>query len=249
MKATGQKSNVYCVLGMHRSGTSCLAGIIKASGVEFGDVVTSAPHNKKGNQENLEIRAVNDEVLAENGGTWDNPVDVVTWTEEQAGRRDRIIAQFESLGAARWAFKDPRTVFTLPFWRDGISALKLIGSVRHPVLVAKSLAARDHIALPQGLMLWERYNRRILEEWRHAPFSIIRFDQPQELYLAAVSRVLEEIRCEKKDLSFFDLALVHESSDGGEQLPLAPRAREVWDALAAIAGSRNPAAVLAGSQR
>ena len=210
-------------------------------------MVTFADYNRKGNQENLEIRALNDAVLEANGGAWDNPVNVLTWTEAQARQRDRIVAQFEALGAARWGFKDPRTVVTLPFWRDRIPTLKLIGTVRHPVLVAKSLAASNAPGLPtaRGLLLWEQYNRRILDEWHRAPFSIIRFDQPKELYLASVSRMLEENLREKQDLSFFEPDLVHEFSNDADDLLIPERARKVWDALQAIAGRGHPVGSLA----
>ena len=43
------------ILGMHRSGTSCLAGCLEELGLHLGTVITSAPHNKKGNRENPEL--------------------------------------------------------------------------------------------------------------------------------------------------------------------------------------------------
>ena len=43
------------ILGMHRSGTSCLTGCLKEYGLHLGDVSESNKHNKKGNQENKEV--------------------------------------------------------------------------------------------------------------------------------------------------------------------------------------------------
>ena len=67
------KSKVIAVLGMHRSGTSCLTGLLEDSGVYLGNVSKKNPHNLKGNQENLRIIHLHDAVLSDNGATWDNP--------------------------------------------------------------------------------------------------------------------------------------------------------------------------------
>jgi len=41
------------ILGMHRSGTSCLAGCLQAAGLISGEVNIQAMYNAKGNRENL----------------------------------------------------------------------------------------------------------------------------------------------------------------------------------------------------
>ncbi len=61
------------ILGMHRSGTSCLAGSLQQAGLYLGEVVEQAPHKKRGNRESLVIRSLNDRLLEENGGAWDSP--------------------------------------------------------------------------------------------------------------------------------------------------------------------------------
>lgn len=78
-------SCVVMVLGMHRSGTSCLTGLLQQTGLELGDVVTEAPHNKKGNRENLDIMRLNDDVLAHSRGSWDRPQKL------SAGRRNKCV--------------------------------------------------------------------------------------------------------------------------------------------------------------
>ena len=40
------------IVGMHRSGTSCLAGCLEDLGLTLGKVNRAAPHNLKGNNEN-----------------------------------------------------------------------------------------------------------------------------------------------------------------------------------------------------
>ena len=90
------------VLGMHRSGTSCLTGILQGCGVELGEVFTCNPHNQRGNRENARIMILNDAILAHNGGAWNDPVDVQNWTAEHIIERDEIINELASGGAKHW---------------------------------------------------------------------------------------------------------------------------------------------------
>ena len=47
-----RSGHAILMLGMHRSGTSCLTGIMQALGVHLGEVFTESTWNKKGNREN-----------------------------------------------------------------------------------------------------------------------------------------------------------------------------------------------------
>ena len=66
-------ANSICVLGMHRSGTSCLTGILQNFGVELGEVFTENPHNKRGNRENSRIVFLNEALLTYNDAAWNKP--------------------------------------------------------------------------------------------------------------------------------------------------------------------------------
>jgi hypothetical protein len=60
------------VLGMHRSGTSCLVQILRACGMHFGDADQApAADNMQGFGESPEVVAINDLILARSGGAWD----------------------------------------------------------------------------------------------------------------------------------------------------------------------------------
>ena len=61
------------MLGMHRSGTSVLAGSLHEAGLALNDVVTQAPHNRKGNRESRAIMFMQEDLLKCNGGAWDDP--------------------------------------------------------------------------------------------------------------------------------------------------------------------------------
>ena len=88
------KSRVICVLGMHRSGTSCLAGTLQEAGVFLGDVVTRAPHNLKGNRENMRIMSLHDNLLKRTGGTWDEPPPEVHWQPRHRSEQRDILREY-----------------------------------------------------------------------------------------------------------------------------------------------------------
>ena len=102
---------VIAILGMHRAGTSSLAGSLEAAGLFLGDVHGRGQWNQKGNRESRFLMKLHEDVLKANGGNWHRPPASVTWLPEHEARRDRYIRQ--RLGRPAWGFKDPRTTFTL----------------------------------------------------------------------------------------------------------------------------------------
>ena len=200
-----------CVLGMHRSGTSCLTGIMQGLGVELGEVFTENLHNRRGNRENGRIVFLNDHLLNSHGGAWNNPVVTTSWTAEQAQERDAIVAELSNRGAAYWGFKDPRALFTLPFWLEAIDQPKFIGTFRHPQRVALSLNKRDDSPLEAGWELWRRYNERLLELADEYGFALVDFDADDATYLDSVIRQLVALGLDpdkaEQGRQFFDPAL------------------------------------------
>jgi hypothetical protein len=173
---------------MHRSGTSCLTGILQRFDVELGEVFTENPHNKRGNRENAGIMELNNDVLAHNGGAWDKPVKVTLWTEEHVQRRDTIINAIRPAATELfWGFKDPRTLLALPFWLASGVAPRFIGTFRHPACVALSLQARNRMPISESLNLWLEYNTRLIALWELKPFPLVDFDLPSEQYLHSVT--------------------------------------------------------------
>lgn len=166
------------VIGMHRSGTSCLAGCLEDLGLSLGDVVTSAPHNKKGNRENPRFWPVHDAVLARVGASWDHPPsEPVAWTAQERADLKAVLADYDTLPRP-WGFKDPRATVLLDGWFEVLPDLRLIGSIRHPVAVAGSLTARNGYDQSRGLGIWASYNRALLR-WRdQAAFDVMDFDAP-----------------------------------------------------------------------
>lgn len=166
------------VIGMHRSGTSCLAGCLEDLGLHLGAVNTAAPHNKKGNRENPRFWPVHDAVLARVGAAWDAPPEnPVAWTSSEIAALKSILADYDDLPTP-WGFKDPRATLLLDGWFEALPDLRLIASIRHPLAVAGSLAARNAFEQERSLSIWAGYNTAVLR-WRDlTTFQIIDYDAP-----------------------------------------------------------------------
>src|SRR3954462_4719838 len=109
-------SSVVVILGMHRSGTSCLAGTLQDCGLYLGEVYEWRPFNLKGNRENQRIMDVNDAVLNLSDGAWNRPPTQLRWDDACSAERDAIVRGMREASTGPWGFKDPRTLLTLPFW-------------------------------------------------------------------------------------------------------------------------------------
>ncbi len=197
---------VVSVLGMHRSGTSCLTGCLQDCGLHLGKVVTNNWDNLKGNRESLAIRAINDEVLKFSGGAWSAPPQHLTWNDAHRRSRDEAIASRSMLEI--WGFKDPRTLLTLPFWLEALPALRLVGTFRHPLAVANSLSQRDNIPETHVLALWHTYNEKLLQYVCDFDMPLVCFDWPVDRYIQAVLRIARSLdlkKCTSREtVSFFD---------------------------------------------
>ena len=211
------------VLGMHRSGTSCLAGSLQAAGLELGTVHTANPYNKKGNRENQAIMDLHESLLAHSEASWDAPA-VVTWDDEHRAARDAIIASYRD--APIWGFKDPRTCFTLEGWLEALPEARLVGTFRNPRSVADSLVHRnrglgDHEA---WYAVWEAYNRQLLHYHRNHRFPIVDFDQPGDRYLRSLDKVYQQLRL-RPGLDSLDLQGVSADSPPDTGVFFDPRLR------------------------
>lgn len=152
------------VLGMHRSGTSAVTGVLGLLGFELGDeLLAPQADNPKGFFENVNVVATHDRLLRAFGGSWHDPRPLpVDWARSEAAS----LAQRE-LGAItrdlfsrgpRVVLKDPRICRLAPLWLDITSregwTPKVIIVVRHPEEVARSLLRRDGMSSYRAKLLW-----------------------------------------------------------------------------------------------
>lgn len=224
---------VVAILGMHRSGTSCLAGSLQVAGLELGEVFTHNPHNRKGNREHPDIMALHEAVLADNRASWHQPPPgPAAWSPALAMRRREIIVRFSDCPI--WGFKDPRTLLTLDGWDEDLPHIEPVGIFRAPQAVAGSLVKRSPAQFDAALAmaLWRDYNERLLECWRRRPFPLMEFtDDANRLRddLVHISQQLD-LPGQGRAGDFFEPALQNQRADE----PLADEAcRELLQRLRA----------------
>jgi hypothetical protein len=206
------------VVGMHRSGTSCLTGLLGDAGVWLGPVEKGSPHNTKGNNENRQVMNLNKAILAANDASWDDPPeDELIWSPEHIARADELIDELVVDGRIT-AMKDPRTLYTGPGWRDRALAagaeVRYIGTFRRPERVVASLRARDPDMDPAACrQLWVGYNRRLIALHDESPFPIVDFDLGPDDYLAAVRHAFVELGlAPPPSLDFFEQQMRHQET-------------------------------------
>jgi hypothetical protein len=228
--ADARPGRVIAVLGMHRSGTSALAGSLQEHGLFLGDVSTRDRHNPKGNRESVELRRLNENVLRQNGGGWAQPPADVTWSEQQLDRARAMIS--EHAGRPVWGFKDPRTLLTLAGWRALVPDLERVGIFRHPARVARSLERRNGMSQDEGIALWLAYNEALLAELRREPFPLVSFDDEPETFrekLVEVARRLGLGESTREDRFF-----AAELRDAEPVERVGPPAKALYEELQAL---------------
>ena len=211
---------ILCVLGMHRSGTSCLTGSLEEAGLFLGDRHTWNPHNLKGNRENQQIVDINDRVLASVGSAWDTPPQHhVDWPQAELDAARALFATYAQ--HSPFGFKDPRTLLVLAGWKSLFPKMQYVGIFRHPLAVARSLQTRSGMPLAQGLELWFAYNRRLLQQYRQTPLPILCFDDDQSLFQQKLHGVLASLDFDNSAWQgdFYDEGLRSSQPDVADRLP------------------------------
>lgn len=158
-------ATAVCVLGMHRSGTSAITGVLHALGAYLGPeahLMKTRADNPVGFFEHQLLTDLNDELLWALGGNWLEPpaLDPGWETDSQLDdlrERGRRLLQDDFGSAPFWCWKDPRISLTLPFWRPMLPRPRYVICLRHPMEVAQSLQTRDGFSLEKGLDLWLHY--------------------------------------------------------------------------------------------
>jgi len=157
-------STALVVLGMHRSGTSALTGMLHHLGVALGDrLMVASPDNPRGYWEHNDVVAVHERLMAALGWGWDDIRPLPSGFERQepaltARRELTAILARDFSGVALWGVKDPRLCRLMPLWTELFAEERVepryLLAVRHPLDVAESLAERDGMTPAWGMVLW-----------------------------------------------------------------------------------------------
>jgi hypothetical protein len=136
------------VLGMHRSGTTLVAEILRDLGLFQGRDADLNEHC-----EPVFFVEANEALLRLGSATWDhpeafnelarNPEIVPGLLPSLRVHVERSLVQLSGREGANWGWKDPRTVYTLPLWLKLFPDARLLYIVRNGVDVAASLRTRE----------------------------------------------------------------------------------------------------------
>lgn len=212
-----REKKMIFVLGMHRSGTSCLAGCLEACGLFLGDVSKFNIYNPRGNQELREVILLHDRILKKNKGSWDNPPDEIKITTRDRFDFQRICKSFAD--NLMCGIKDPRNLLLIEHWLAVRRNIGFIASYRHPLSAASSLQKRNKMSIEKGLQLWIFYNQKLLRLHQQYKFPIIKFDLGDpNLYLQVVAQAAIELGLNpdlERMSDFISQELDHERKESG----------------------------------
>ena len=169
------------VVGMHRSNTSALTGMLAGLGLALppaSDLVEGNPDNPV-HYESRALIELGDRILLALGGFWDGPPTLAPgWPDDPrvTAFDDEALATLGQIygtpGPKVW--KDPRLCLLLPYW------LRLLDDPapavfvwRSPAEVADSLHRRDGSTFSHGLALWSAYNRAALNALAGRPVYVV----------------------------------------------------------------------------
>jgi hypothetical protein len=159
------------IIGSPRSGTTLLTSMLQQLGMFVG-------HKLDENREAIFFQSINDWLLRQSGGAWDNPEAIQYFyasLDDQLPAKNYIRSLMQSPRASQflgfkksinyqdirdldffWGWKDPRNTYTLPLWLDVFPNAKVIHISRHGLDVANSLHVRSQKILNNILKTHER---------------------------------------------------------------------------------------------
>lgn len=187
------------IIGMHRSGTSALGGVLEPLGLTVGkSIMPPDPEgrNPKGFYENLALMGFHDRFLSSIDSVWHHPEPLgeerFQGSEACRFQNQLLRLLINEFGRHRPLIKDPRMCRLMPLWlpliKEHFPLARFILPIRHPVEVAYSLRQRDHLTLNQGLKLWVSHVLEGERTTREFPRLFTSYD---ELMQSPVETVLD----------------------------------------------------------
>ena len=152
------------VLGMHRSGTSALSGMLCKSGFSApDDLMPATESNPRGYWESAGICQLNDEFLTNHNAGWENINQLPHGWEDAAITHmwsRRLLEHIQTVYNGRLlpVIKDPRLSILLrglgPWLESGYLSANMLLTFRDPLEVARSLEMAVNTPIHKGIQLW-----------------------------------------------------------------------------------------------
>jgi len=190
---------LYFILGMHRSGTSALTGMLAQSGFAAPkDLMPATERNPKGYWESLKIFNLNEQFLGQLDSHWSSHISLPEgWAYSEKAREWRsALAEtfaYTYQGKANPLIKDPRFSILIaglePWLQSTLAQFIFLVPIRHPIEVANSLCQAESISASQCIRLWIKS----VFEVEHATRGHLRLFVRYEDLIKNPPRVLSEI--------------------------------------------------------
>ena len=230
----GLSNRIVLVLGMHRSGTSALTGMLASSGLDVPVDLMDRPDdviNRKGYWESEGLMQLNDQLFSSLGLHWSTADQLPPgWADCEAAAlwRRSLISQWQHScrGLSHPVIKDPRLCVLAeglrPLVQSDAVRFTVFLPIRHPLEAARSLQAAQGTDLLRGLQLWIAHVLEA-ERWsRDLPRQIIAFEdliqQPEAVLVLCRHRLGQETEQEQEQASsFIDPALRRQRARNREE--------------------------------
>ena len=165
--APARAHQAILVLGMHRSGTSSLAGAFARLGAATPASLMAATHeNERGYYESTVLMKFNDDLLAAAGSHWADwrrvdPEWLRAASAGELGEAAKAVLKTEFATGELIVVKDPRICRLADFWLPVLDSLGttplIVTPLRSPLEVAQSVSKRDGIPLSEAVFVWLRH--------------------------------------------------------------------------------------------
>lgn len=198
---------MICVLGMHRSGTSAVTGVLGELGVQLGPaghLMLATADNPRGFFEHLLLARLNDQILSALGGNWHEPPPLHNGWEGEPGltdlrQRAQRVLQEDFGTASLWGWKDPRICLTLPFWRSLLPSPRFVLCLRNPLDVARSLQVRNGFDIDKGIALWLTYTTCAIRHISGSPALLMAYEDIVNRADVETARLAAFLDCQVPD--------------------------------------------------
>lgn len=235
------------ITGMHRSGTSLVAQLLRELGADFGpDELLWEPDrwNVNGYLERREVVDFNSRVLTR----FDRTTGRLTATMSQVSylrmpksgeinaRAVKFAAELRLLRQRvdGLAVKDPRFCLTIDRWQAVAPAAGVVVILRHPSASVASLVARNKIPAKLGFRFWTWHMGQLLKAVPDDAVIVRHGDLLGKNPAAVIDRLRPSAALVSSGhppgdaMSILDPTLVHHEPDHGEVPPDALRMWEQW---------------------
>ena len=189
------------VLGMHRSGTSALSGLLMRLGGDGpATLLGKTEDNLLGHFESKPLYQLQDELLESAGTSWDDyhPFPESWLMSSKANEfQDRLknLIETEFVNSGFFVVKDPRICRLVPIWLEVLAEMEIqplfVHTHRDPTEVAQSLRKRNGFDLEYGHLLWLRHILDAEASTRDQKRSFTSYDRLLRGWPAEIENVID----------------------------------------------------------